>query len=423
MGARTGFLLRCYLLARHLFQPLMGLVVKRRLRQGREDPARVGEKLGLATAQRPEGRLIWLHAVGLGEVLALRPLIVQLLAADPTVNLLITSTARSSARVLQGNLPPRSQHQFLPLDGPKFVARFLTHWQPDLAIWSEQDLWPGAICDCAVAGIPLAYVNARMGADSYRRRARFGGLYRDILARFALIAAQDAATAGHLGRLGAADVRVTGSLKPAAEPLAADAGALLAVQAGLQGRRVWVAASTHAADEAAVMAAQAALFATDPAWLLILAPRVPDRAEEIGEALDAAHLPWVRRRAGGVPGAGTSVWLADSFGELGLWYRLARVAVMGGTFGDTGGHNPWEPLCLGVPVLHGASVRNFAADYAQIGAAGVGREVTAEDLADALTALAADKDTAPRAAAMIDAARTALRPLAKDLLSLARLPR
>ena len=423
MGLRTGFALRCYLLARHLFQPLMRLVLKRRLQQGREDPARVGEKLGKATVPRPDGRLIWLHAVGIGEVLALRPLIMQLLAADPEVNVLITSTARSSARVLQGNLPPRSQHQFLPLDGPKFVARFLAHWRPDLVIWSEQDLWPGAICDCAAAGIPQAYVNARMGADSYRRRARFRGIYRDILARFALIAAQDEATAGHLRALGAGVVRVTGSLKPAAEPLAADAGDMAALERLLQGRRVWVAASTHPEDEAAVIAAQGQLVREDPAWLLIVTPRVPDRAAGIGESLDAAGLVWVQRSAGGVPEPQTAVWLADSFGELGLWYRLARVAVMGGTFGTVGGHNPWEPLCLGVPVLHGGSVHNFAADYAQIDAAEVAWMVTAEAMPEAIAALADDPDPAPRAAAMIEAARSALVPLARDLSALLRLPR
>jgi len=420
MTYRTGFWLRVYLIVRHLFQPLMGLVLKRRLRQGREDPERMGEKLGLATAARPTGRLIWLHAVGVGEVLALRPLIMQLLAADPEVNLLITSTARSSARVLQGNLPPRTQHQFLPLDGPKFVRRFLAHWRPDLAIWSEQDLWPGAICDCAAAGIPLAYVNARMGPESYRRRARFSGVYRDILARFSLIAAQDEGTAAHLRALGAVDVRVTGSLKPAAEPLAADAGQVAVLRAALAGRRVWVAASTHAADEAAVIAAQVALGAE---WLLILTPRVPDRALDICEALDVAGLAWLRRTAGGVPGPRVSVWLADSFGELGLWYRLAKVAVMGGTFGSIGGHNPWEPLCLGVPVLHGGSVHNFAADYAQVDAAGVARLLEAEDVAEALKAVVGDADTAPRAAAMIESARAALLPLAQDLRALLRLPR
>lgn len=190
MNARSaddGWQLRAYLAARRLAQPLMRAVLARRLKQGKEDPARLPEKLGRPTAARPAGRLVWLHAVGLGEVLALRPLIAALQAEDPALSVLITSTARSSAQVLGSNLPAGAVHQFLPLDGPDFLRRFLDHWRPDLSIWSEQDLWPGAICDTAARGVPLAYVNARIGARAAAKRARLGGLYRDVLGRLSLI--------------------------------------------------------------------------------------------------------------------------------------------------------------------------------------------------------------------------------------------
>ncbi len=297
----TGPLTRAYMALRVLAQPLMRRALRRRLARGKEDPARMGERLGQPTAPRPEGRVVWVHAVGLGEVLALRPLIQAMQAEAPDLSFVITSVARSSAQVIAGNLPPRCTHQFLPLDGRDFVAAFLDHWRPALSVWSEQDLWPGAIHDCAARGIPLAYVNARMNAASLRRRRRVAGLYRDVLARFALVAAQDEETAASLRSLGA-DPVVTGSLKPAAAPLAAEAADVDRLSAALQGRRVWVAASTHAADEAVLIPAQVALWQADPAWLMILAPRLPQRGDDIAAALMAAGLPFARRSAGQVPG-------------------------------------------------------------------------------------------------------------------------
>jgi 3-deoxy-D-manno-octulosonic-acid transferase len=359
--------------------------------------------------------------VGLGEVLALRPLIQAMQAEAPDLSFVITSVARSSAQVIAGNLPPRCTHQFLPLDGRDFVAAFLDHWRPALSVWSEQDLWPGAIHDCAARGIPLAYVNARMNAASLRRRRRVAGLYRDVLARFALVAAQDEETAASLRSLGA-DPVVTGSLKPAAAPLAAEAADVDRLSAALQGRRVWVAASTHAADEAVLIPAQVALWQADPAWLMILAPRLPQRGDDIAAALMAAGLPFARRSAGQVPGLGPglghAVWLADSFGEMGLWYRLAERAFVGGSNGGLGGHNPWEPLVLGLPVLHGPDTANFAADYAALDAEGLAVLVPADPVALAAAIAAPAADSAARAEALVQDARARLQPLAARLLAL-----
>ncbi len=410
---RTGLLLRACLLAGRAI-PLFGpRVLQRRLARGREDPARWREKLGEATATRPTGRLIWLHAVGIGEVMALRGLIAAMAEADPGLSFLITSTARSSAQVLAGNLPARTQHQFLPLDAPEYLARFLDHWRPDLSVWAEQDLWPGAVVAASRQGIPLALVNARMNDAAFARRQRFRGLFADLYARFSLIAAQDAATAAHLAALGARGVRVTGSLKSAAPVLAVEEGALAEMRTAVAGRRVWVAASTHAKDEAVALAAQAVLWQADPRWLLILVPRVPDRRAEVCEAVPAGLPLTVRSLREGPTGA---VYLADTVGELGLWYRLAPVALMGGTFGPVEGHNSWEPAALGVAVLHGPRVANFAADYAALGAAGAARLVTAEGLAAALQG-----DTPAMGAkgqALAEGGRHGVQPLAEALLAL-----
>ncbi len=412
--ARDGWQLRLYLALRPLLRPVAVLALRRRLKRGKEDPARMGEKQGRASLPRPTGPLIWMHAVGLGEALALRPLITALQAARPAMTVLVTSTARSAAQVVADNLPPDCLHQSLPLDVPAYTRRFLDHWQPDLAIWSEQDLWPGLICDAHARGVPLAYVNARMNADAHARRDRVRGLYRDTLRRFALIAAQDAQSADHITRLSGRAVPLMRALKPAAVPLAVDASERARLQGALQGRRIWVAAPTHRQDETAALRAQAQLFAQDPRWLLILAPRLPSRAPEIAQALDAAGLRFAQRSAGEVPGPDAGVWLADTFGEMGLWYRLASRALIGGSFGPVQGHNPWEAICLGLPVLHGPNIANFAADYAQLQAEGLARQVTAQTLAQALDAPPPRQD----ASALVAAARADADALARDLLAL-----
>jgi 3-deoxy-D-manno-octulosonic-acid transferase len=414
-----------YLLARRALQPVMRAVLRRRLRHGKEDPARIGEKLGQPTLPRPDGPLVWVHAVGLGEVLALRPLIEALQMQHPGLGVLVTSTARSSAQVIGANLPAGALHQMLPLDGPDFMRAFLDHWRPDLSIWSEQDLWPGAVHDTAARGIPLAYVNARMNAASYAKRARIAGIYRATLARFARVLAQDSESANNLRKLGAPEVRVMRSLKPAAQPLHADAAMLALLQGQLAARKVWVAASTHAADEAVVIAAQARLRAQDPAWLLILTPRLPARAAEVGARLTAAGLPFAQRSLSQPLQPHTAILLADTFGELGLWYRLAQCAFVGGSFGGLGGHNPWEAVCLGLPVFAGPDTANFRADYADLAALGLAQVLPELDSADALMAKVL-RSTNPgqldAVRTLIDTARQEVALLARDLLSLMKAP-
>ncbi|MDO9637860.1 MAG: glycosyltransferase N-terminal domain-containing protein [Pseudotabrizicola sp.] len=417
--APTGPVLRAYLAASPLIALAGPLVLRRRLARGKEDPARVTEKRGQPSAPRPAGRLIWLHAVGLGEVLALRGLIAAMARLDPALQFLITSSARSSAQVIGANLPPGTRHQYLPLDAPRYLRRFLDHWQPDLSVWAEQELWPGAVVAAHARGVPLALVNARMTDAGFARRARARGLYGDLLARFRLITAQDTRSAGHLRALGAAQVQVTGSLKSAAPPLAADPVALAQAQAAVQGRRVWVAASTHPGDEAQAMAAQASLWRDDPRWLLVLAPRDAGRAGAVASTLTEARLPFARRSLGRVPSASDAVWLADTYGEMGLWYRVAESALIGGGFDAIGGHNPWEAAHFGTAILHGPDISNFEGDYSQLQAKAAALSLAPGGLAAALQ----NPDLpamAGRAAQIVHRAGGALTPLATDLLALVR---
>lgn len=409
---RPRLALSAYLAASRAIPLLAPGLIRRRLAKGKEIPDRWQEKLGQPTAPRPEGPLIWLHAVGLGETLALRGLIAAMAGKAPQASFLVTSTTRASAEVLAANLPPRTRHQFLPLDAPRYLESFLDHWRPALSVWAEQDLWPGAVAATDARGIPLALVNARMNADAFARRARCKTLASDLLNRFRLITAQDPATARHLQALGAKGVSVTGSLKAAAPPLAADPARLAEARAALAGRRPVLLASSHPEDEAALFTALRAR-----PLLTLIAPRDPARGPEIAARAAGHGLSATLRSAGQGPSA--DLWIVDTFGEMGLWFRLCPTTLIGGTFGPTEGHNPWEPAALGSAILHGPRIANFAADFAALHQAGAAQPVQPEGIA---AAIAADHSAmAARATALSGAAQDALAPLAGDLLTLADL--
>lgn len=415
---KTGALLQAYLLAVQGLGPFLPAYLRRRLARGKEDPDRWREKLGEASLPRPDGPLVWIHAVGLGEVMALRGLIAAMGQARPELRFIVTSSARSSALAFAGNTPPRTQHQFLPLDAPGPVARFLDHWQPDLSIWAEQDLWPGLVVATHRRGIPLALINARMNARAFGARARYRGLYRDLYGRFVHISAQDADTARHLQALGAVDVGVTGSLKSGAGPLADQPEKRAGLAEALAGRKLWCAASSHAADEAVAIAAQAQLFAQDPARMVIIAPRDPVRRDEIVAACRTAGLTVAVRSRGIQPGAKDAVYLADTYGDMGLWYRLCPVALIGGSMGDTGGHNPWEAAHLGCAIVHGPNVANFAADYAALQGGGAATEIAD---ANGLIAVLQDPnipEKAVRAKALAEQGMAGMDQLCATLLAL-----
>ena len=417
---RAAAIRAAYLVGTRPLAVLAPWLLRRRLARGREMPERWREKLGIATLPRPEGRLVWLHAVGLGETLALRGLIAALAAKAPEVQFLVTSGTRTSAEVFARDMPPNTRHQFLPLDIAPFLARFLDHWRPDLAIWSEQDIWPGAIFATAARGIPQALVNARMSQRSFESRRRLRPLYRAVFRALALVDAQDAATAQRLTALGAAAVTGSGSLKPAAPAIGAAPAPLEVLRHALAGRRVWVAASSHPGDEAEALAALRA--SGDAQSLLILAPRFVQRAEEIAQTLREAGLSFAQRSKGEAPGPQTRVWLADTYGEMGLWYRLADLALVGGGFDVVGGHNPWEAVHLGVGVLHGPDTANFRTDYDLLDAAGAARRLAPGQLAQALPPPHEAQAMAQHAQALVAQARARVAVLAERLLALTEPP-
>ena len=355
-----------YLLASACLGPVARWHLGRRLKHGKEDPARWREKTGMSSFARPAGPLVWMHAVGVGEVLALPALVAAMRRQRPGLSVLITSSSRTSALALAPNMPEGALHQFLPLDVGAFRQAFLDHWQPDLAIWAERDIWPGLVDDCARRGIPQLLINGRMNAASFRAKSWSFGLFSGLYRQLRSIGAQDAETVRHFAALGYPADRITldGSLKAGAEPLA-DLPARPAWEQALQGRFIWLAASTHPGDEAEVIAAHATLLQHKPEACLIIAPRDPARAGAVSAALHTAGI--AARIAGRLPEQSdtppVSAYVVPRIGELGLWYRLAPVALVGGSIAAVGGHNPYEPARLGAAILHGPHVGNFAAAY------------------------------------------------------------
>ncbi|MGG7567304.1 3-deoxy-D-manno-octulosonic acid transferase [Rhodovulum sp. DZ06] len=387
-------------------EPLGRALLSRRAARGKEDPARIGERLGHAGAPRPDGKLVWLHGASVGEALSLLTLVEALRAARPDLNILMTTGTVTSAGLMAARLPKGAIHQYVPLDVAPAARRFLDHWHPDLAIWAESELWPFLVSETRARGIPMALVNARMSKGSARNWSRFApGMARALLGAFDAVGAQDAEIAARLAGLGA-KAEVTGTLKGGVAPPDLP-GPRAALAEAAAGRPLWLAASTHPGEEALAAEAHVRAAAAIPGLLTLIAPRHPERGPEILEALRARGLRASRRGAEhALPGAGDAVHVLDTLGEMGAWLRLAPVAFIGGSLSETGGHNPHEPAAIGAAILHGPHVANFAPDYAALTAAGGAVEVrSSAALADAVIRLLGD---APARAALADAARSAL---------------
>lgn len=344
-GAATG-----------LLEPFAPAILRGRARRGKEDPRRLGERLGRPSAPRPPRSLVWLHGVSVGETTSLLPLIAALRRRRPDLTLLVTSGTVTAADLLAKRLPAGVIHQFAPVDAPGAVRRFLDHWRPSLAIFVESELWPNLILAARARNLRLALLSARMTEASAARWARWPASARTLVKAFDLVLPQDAATAARIGRLGGAPGPML-NLKLVGEPLPADDAELGRLRAAIAGRQVVLAASTHPGEEALV--AQAVRRAA-PDALLVIAPRHPERGAELARELEAS------RRSLDEPIAGP-VHIADTLGELGLFFRLADVVVMGGGFAPgVGGHNPLEPARIGRPILTGPHVFNAADAYADL---------------------------------------------------------
>lgn len=340
--------------------PLIEAYLRRRIKAGKEDAARFAERLGEASQPRPPGFLIWCHAASVGEAASLLALIERLRERNPDTAIVVTTGTVTSAEMLQGRLPAGVIHQYIPVDRLPYVRRFLDFWRPDLVLWVESELWPNILEEVRRRKIPAVLLNARMSEKSFFQWYRVRGWAREILGTFDLCLTQTEAERGRFVTLGAKPVRCTGNLKYAARPLPCDALTLETMRQSIAGRESWLMASTHRGEEDFAAAVHKQLKQAKPNLLTTIVPRHAARGDEIATRLTSLGLKVARRSANDALAPETDIYLADTMGELGLFYRLAPIVVMGGSFVPVGGHNPVEPAQLGCAIVFGASMFNFA---------------------------------------------------------------
>jgi 3-deoxy-D-manno-octulosonic-acid transferase len=333
-----------------LAAPGLRLMLRRRVKRGKEIAGRLDERRGVDSTQRPAGHLVWLHAASVGETMSILPVIEALRRQAPGTAVLVTTGTVTSARLFAQRCPD-VPHRFVPLDVPRWAARFLDHWRPDAAAFVESELWPNLLAACRSRGIGLMLLNARLSPRSAAGWARAPAFAREVIGSFDCIMARSDADAARFTGLGGRGVTAAGDLKFAAGPLPADPHELARLQPLLG--TAWLAAATHPGEEAVAAEVHGLLSPRHPGLVTVVAPRHPERGAAIGKMLRATC-----RSAGADPLPG--IWIADTMGELGLLYRLVPIVFIGKSLAGHGGQSPIEAARLGCAVATGPNMANFA---------------------------------------------------------------
>ncbi|ADG12274.1 3-deoxy-D-manno-octulosonic acid transferase [Caulobacter segnis] len=390
-----------YRAATGLLEPIAPALLTRRARQGKEDPARLAERLGRSAHSRPSGPLVWLHGASVGESLSILPLVERLRAERPEVMVLVTSGTTTSAVLLAKRLPAGAIHQYVPVDAPGAARRFIARWKPNLAVFVESELWPNLLLEAKAAGTRLALVSAKLSDRSFARWSKRPEAARQLLSSFDLILAQDARAHDRFEALGA-QVAGEADLKFGAAPLPVDEPAL-AVERARFPRPPLLIASTHPGEDEIALDAVAGLTDRPP---VVLAPRHVERGPTIVALARARGLSVALRSQ--APGERADVVVADTLGEMGLWFRLAGTAVIAGSLvPDIGGHNPLEAARLDCPAISGLFVENWVSAFAGLedarGVVMTSPEGLGAALAADLAAPEAARERATRARNYVDA--------------------
>jgi 3-deoxy-D-manno-octulosonic-acid transferase len=367
---KPAFALRAYRALTRYAAPVAPLLLAWRTRIGKEEPARRPERYGEASVPRPSGFLVWFHAASVGEANAVLPVIDAIAAEHPEIGLLLTTGTVTSAKLARARLPKGAVHQYVPLDNQDYVRRFLKHWQPDLAVFVESEIWPNLVLETNALDVPLVLVNGRMSFRSFRRWRNRPGLSRPLFSAFGLVLAQNDRFAQRFTALGTPRTVAVGNLKADAPPPPVDLAGHKKLAAALAGRTVWLAASTHPGEDDIAAVAHLAMKKARPDLLTVIVPRHPERGPFIARLLEGANLKVALRSEGKLPEAGTDIYIADTIGELGLFYNLVPVALIGGSLVPHGGQNPVEAIKLGAAVVTGPHWRNFADAYEELLASG-----------------------------------------------------
>lgn len=344
-----------------LAAPLIYAYLLKRKLLGKEHFERFGERFGKASFPRPQGALVWLHAASVGEAHSVVPLIKQLLEQFPQASVLLTTGTVTSAQLMDAKLPERAYHQFVPVDTWPAVSRFLRHWKPNVAVWTESEIWPNLIMMTRARNCPMALLNARMSLKSYHLWTRFSGVIRPLIRAFDLVCPQSEDDGERFAQFGARNMQMLGNLKHDAPPLPADSKEMAILLAELGDRPVWVASSTHNGEEALIAEAHRKLEPDHSSLLTIIAPRHPNRGQKIASELADNGLNVAVRSQGQPITDDTDIYIADTMGELGIFYRIAGIVFIGGSLVPHGGQNPLEPARLDCALITGPHTDNFTA--------------------------------------------------------------
>ena len=386
---RLPLLIRLYRRMTRWAVPFSGAILNWRLKRGKEDAGRVNERKGIASIARPEGALIWIHGASVGEVISMQPLVEYIRKQGFTV--LMTSGTVTAAQTVATRMPAGTLHQYIPLDAPQFLQSFLDHWRPGLALVAESEFWPNLLIETSNRNIPVVLVNGRLSQRSFSRWKYAKKNAAALLSSFDLCLAQDRDVAERLQQLGAKRVLVTGNLKFDVPPPAADAADMQEMIRTIHGRPVFLAASTHRGEDEDVIDAHIEVMQKVPSLLTIIVPRHPERGGEIAELVQDYQLVPAMRSRRHLPDRGTNIYVADTLGELGLFYRLAPIVFMGGSLIKHGGQNPIEPAKLDNAILHGPYVHSFTNIYSELNRRHAAATVTdAQSLAASLLRLLDD---------------------------------
>ncbi len=350
--------------------PFVSAYLKWRAFKGDEDKSRLPERLGKANLPRPNKPLLWIHAVSVGEAVAALAIIQAILKKYPGICVLLTTTTVSSAKVIEKRLPKNAIHQFCPVDTPQAVRRFLDYWQPDIAMWIESELWPNLIHETQTKGIPTILLNGRMSLKSFSNWQKLKGMIAPLLSRLDLCAVQSEEQASFFQALGAEAISIMGNIKLMMTPLVIDSKKLQAFKKDVGNRPLWLAASTHPGEEEIVIKAHKTLRKEYPDLLTVMVPRHIERAPFLQE-LAAKEGISSALRTNTTSLSGVEVYIGNTLGEMGLFYAVTPVVLMGATFVPKGGHNPVEAAQLGAFVLHGIHTFNNHQLYTTLSSLGI----------------------------------------------------
>ncbi len=347
---------------------VLSKLLQYRLKKGKEDPARYIEKTGIASRPRPNGNLIWVHGASVGESQSALILINRLTEIYPHLKILVTTGTRTSAALMERNLPSNAIHQYYPLDHPKWVKNFLNHWRPNTILWMESELWPNMLCEIKKHNIPTALINARLSPKSYKTWRKMPNMAKTVLSTFDKILCQNQQSEKYFNDLGAKNIHLTGNIKYAASALKCNKEDLKRLITAIDNRPLWLYASTHEGEEKIACELHQRLKTSFPDLLTIIVPRHPNRRENIIETFAKfrdLNFELRSSQTKKVPSNNTDIYLAYTIGELGLFYRLSPLACIGRSFSNDGGggHNPIEAAQLGCVVLHGNNVQNLQDIY------------------------------------------------------------